>query len=169
MRFITMSEAVSLIPGLLGTKIRYILYKKYLKSLGKDVTFQFGSVLAYRDIEIGSNVSIGQRTRIGYSKIGNDVRIGHGVIVLSGPLHFGFFRRDIPMCDQQEFVRRQKIEIGDDVFIGTASIIMADIPKGCVVSAGSVVKKKFNEYDIIEGNPAKPIYNRLTRKKYQEV
>lgn len=166
MRFVTLSEALSLIPDPIGTKIRYKFYKRFLQKLGRNVQFQFGCVLSYKDIEIGDSVSVGPRSRIGFAKIGSNVMIGHNVIILSGSLHFGFFRSDKPMFNQREFTGRRRVEIGDDVFIGSGSIIMADVPKGCVVSAGTVVKRRFKEYDIIEGNPAKAIYNRLARKKY---
>lgn len=165
MRFLPIAQAVSLIPGFWGMKIRYKFYKRYLKKVGKDVLFNWGCVLNYRDIEIGDNVQFGAGSHIGLVKIGNDVGVGQRVVILSGSLHHGFYRIKIPMIDQ-EGRGLVKIIIGDDVWIGAGSVIMADLPKGCLVSAGSVVKKKFKEYDILEGNPAKPIYNRLTRKKY---
>jgi acetyltransferase-like isoleucine patch superfamily enzyme len=165
MRFVTLAEALSLIPDPVGMKVRYRFYRKFLKSLGTNVEFQFGCVLSYKDIEIGDNVGIGLRSRIGFAKIGSNVMIGQNVIVLSGSLHYGFFRTDKPMYFQRDFTGRRRVEIGDDVFIGSGSIIMANVPKGCVIRAGSVIHKKFSEYDIIEGNPARAIFNRLTRKK----
>ena len=166
MRFATLAEALSLIPDPVGMKVRYRFYRKFLKSLGTNVEFQFGCVLSYKEIEIGDNVGIGPRSRIGLARIGNNVMIGHNVVILSGPLHFGFFRTDKPMFFQRDFTGRRRIEISDDVFIGSGAIIMADVPKGCVVSAGAVVKGRFREYDLIEGNPARAVLNRLTRKKY---
>ncbi len=55
--------------------------------------------------------------------------------------------------------RHKPIEIGDDVFIGSASIILKGvrIGEGAVVGAGSVVTKDVPARVIVGGNPARPI------------
>lgn len=52
-----------------------------------------------------------------------------------------------------------RIEIGDNVFIGVASIILPNtkISNNSIVAAGSVVKGSFEEGVVIGGNPAKVI------------
>ncbi|AVQ87626.1 acyltransferase [Plesiomonas shigelloides] len=54
-----------------------------------------------------------------------------------------------------------RIEIGDNVFIGVASIILPNtkISNDSIVAAGSVVKGSFEEGVVIGGNPAKVICN----------
>ena len=49
----------------------------------------------------------------------------------------------------------KKIKIGDDVWIGTNSVIMEDISDGSIIAAGSVVNKKTGRYTINGGNPSK--------------
>jgi maltose O-acetyltransferase len=53
------------------------------------------------------------------------------------------------------------IKIGNDVFIGTKSIILSGVSLGnrVIVGAGSVVTKSFSDDVIIAGNPAKIIRN----------
>ena len=54
------------------------------------------------------------------------------------------------------------IIIGDDVWIGTCSIVLpgVKIGKGSVVGAGSVVTKDVPDYCVVAGNPARIIKQR---------
>ena len=58
------------------------------------------------------------------------------------------------------------IEIGNDVWCGTSSIILSGvtIADGVVVGAGSVVTRSVGPYSIVAGNPA-----RLLRKRFDDV
>lgn len=62
------------------------------------------------------------------------------------------------MCGLAGFYRNI---IGDNVFIGVASIIMPNtkISNNSIVAAGSVEKEIFEEDVVIGGNPAKVICN----------
>jgi maltose O-acetyltransferase len=54
------------------------------------------------------------------------------------------------------------IEINENCWIGTNATILPGVKlkKGCVVGAGAVVSKSFEEYSIIVGNPAKKVKER---------
>ena len=56
------------------------------------------------------------------------------------------------------------IKIGKDSWIGGGCVIMdgVTIGKHCIIGAGSIVNKSFNDYCVIVGNPAKAI------KKYNK-
>lgn len=58
--------------------------------------------------------------------------------------------------------KKNTIDIGDDVWIGTGAIILPGvvIGDGAVIAAGSVVTKSVPEYSVFGGNPAKLIRNR---------
>ena len=53
-------------------------------------------------------------------------------------------------------VRRGPVEIGDDVWLGRAVIVLpgTTLGQGCVVSAGSVVRGQFPPRSRLRGNPA---------------
>jgi acetyltransferase-like isoleucine patch superfamily enzyme len=65
----------------------------------------------------------------------------------------------------------QRIEIGDDVFVGAGATIMPGVRIGnrCVVAAGSVVTRSVPEGSVVGGNPAKLIgtYDALGAKVAQ--
>ncbi len=59
-----------------------------------------------------------------------------------------------------------KITIGNNVFIGTNSIILLNttIGNNCIVGAGSVVRGQFPDDSVIVGNPAKVIMKLSVQK-----
>ncbi len=112
-------------------------------------------------IQIGDNSALNYRCWIGHDTIiGQDVMMGPEIIVLSGSHNFE--KTNVPMREQGAPPRRAVV-IGDDVWIGTRSIILPGVRLGShsIIGAGSVVTKDVPEWAIVAGNPAKPVRNRL--------
>lgn len=105
------------------------MYKKMGVKIGENCKFQFETVIDYSHywlIEIGNNVTLAPRvhvlahdastkthlnyTRIGKVKIGNNVFVGAGSIILPG------------------------VEIGDNAIVGSGSIVTKSIPANSVYS-----------------------------------
>lgn len=140
------------IPFLIGERTRYYFYKLTLTSVGGGVRFKFGSWVQYRTVEIGNNVLIGYFNSLGECKIGNDVLLGGNVNVLSGLNQHNFQDKSIKIIHQGG--QRNKILIGDDVYIGSGSTIGANIAKGSVIAAGSIVVNDTEEYGVYANQKA---------------
>lgn len=154
--FSHMSTFVGLVPFVFGELLRYYFYRLSLREVGKNVSFQFGCHFSYRDITIGNNVRIGYCSTFGLTDLGSDVVIAAYCSFTSGGRMHGFERTDIPIRLQAgDGVKR--IRIGDDVWVGIKSIVMADVGDGAVIGAGSVVTKAIPEYAVALGNPARVI------------
>jgi acetyltransferase-like isoleucine patch superfamily enzyme len=108
-------------------------------------------------IVLGRGVSFNQDCFIsgfGGITVGNEVSIGHRVSILSSEHRYDAV--DIP-------IRRQgsdllSVKIGNNVWIGANVTILAgaSIPDGCIIGAGSVVKKQLAiQNGIYVGNPAR--------------
>lgn len=117
------------------------------------------------------DVVIGHQTRIGIGSvligpvvIGNDVRLAQHVVI-SGLNHN---YEDVTMPISEQGVRTALVDIGDETWIGSNSVIVAgvSIGKHCVVAAGSVVTRSVPSYCVVAGNPAKIIkrYNQTTKE-----
>jgi virginiamycin A acetyltransferase len=150
-----MSVIISLIPFYLGEHVRYFYYKCTLKKVGWRVSFRFGSFCQYRDISIGDRVIIGYYNALGKVEIGSDVLIGGFVNITSG-------RNTHSFSDPLKRINQQKgmpetITIGSDVWIGSNSVVSANIGDRCIIGAGSVVVKPVEDHSIFAGNPAKLI------------
>jgi acetyltransferase-like isoleucine patch superfamily enzyme len=154
-RFADASIAVSQIPFFLGEHIRYIYYKCTLKKVGQRVAFRFGSFCQQRDAMIGSRVIIGYYSALGSVHIGDDVLIGGFVNITSG-------RKQHRFDDSARRINQQEgeittVRIGSDVWIGSNSIISADIGNRTVIGVGSIVIHPVEDHSIYAGNPAKLI------------
>ncbi len=51
--------------------------------------------------------------------------------------------------------RFDTVTIGDGTWVGEGAIIMADVGRQCIVSAGAVVSKEMPDSCLIGGNPAR--------------
>lgn len=107
-------------------------------------------------VTIGNNCMIATRnfgTEPYLISIGNNVQITQGVYLHThGGSHAA--RRQIPMFDVFG-----KIQINDNVYIGSCSHIMpgVTIGEGALVAAGSIVTKSVPPHVVVGGNPAKYI------------
>jgi len=111
------------------------------------------------EIIIGNNVGISGSTIYSLDEIdiGNNTVIGANSKIIDNDFH--------PLDpldrveDDRDKIKSKKISIGENVFIGTNSIILkgTELKDNCVVGAGSVVSGKFSKNSIIGGNPAKVI------------
>lgn len=141
--------------SLASQSIRAFLVKKSIIHCGRDLRME-SNVLLSPFIEIGDNVEINENVRIRRNvKIGNDVLIAPGVQLIS--INHEFNDISIPMKNQGEI--KGKIEIENDVWLGTNAIVLPNIKigKGSIIGAGAVVTKDVPAYAIVGGNPARII------------
>jgi acetyltransferase-like isoleucine patch superfamily enzyme len=100
-----------------------------------------------------SNISIWSKESI---FIGNDVKMGAGVIIMDSDMHsLDYSLRRNYTTDEKNAISKS-IVIHDDVFIGVNSIITKGISIGekSIIAAGSVVVKSIPSNEIWGGNPA---------------
>lgn len=158
LKFMTISEIISIYPGVFGMYLRKGFYEQSLERCGKNLKVGFGTIFSYPDIEIGDDLVIEDFCIISKCVVGNKVTIASNVSLMSGAHHHGTYRTDIPIIEQEGSYKT--IQIGDDIWIGTRSVIMNDVGTGSVIGAGAVVTKKIPEYSIAVGVPAKVIKTR---------
>jgi virginiamycin A acetyltransferase len=112
------------------------------------------------------DVTIGERCMINphcvlYSGsgivLGNDVALAPGVQIV--PANHAYHRRDIPIAQQGFLPSKGGVRIGDDVWVGANAVLLdgAEIGKGAVIAAGSVVSGAVPAFEIWGGVPARKI------------
>lgn len=145
-------------------EFRRVLASQIFENCGRNVRINskanFGTG---RYIVIGENSSLGRDCWIGNdTKIGDDVMMAPQVIILSNSHNHD--RVDIPMRNQGAAEPRSVV-IGNDVWIGTRSIILPGICVGShsIIGAGSVVTKDVPDWAVVAGNPARIIRYRNTQ------
>lgn len=123
------------------------------------------NVLSSLRVDEGAELIIGNNTGLScvtiWSKrkiqIGNNVKVGADVVIMDSDMHsLDFFSRRDPSLDAFNS-KAIEILIGDDVFVGTRSIISKGVVIGdrSIVAAGSVVTKSIPCDEIWGGNPAR--------------
>ena len=112
-------------------------------------------------IQIGNNVGLSSTCIWAYKSIiiGNHVLIGGDVMLIDSDAHSlnSWDRRNSER--DRENRKSEGIVIGNDVLIGTKSIILKGVHIGdrVIVGAGSVVTQDVENDCIVAGNPAKVI------------
>lgn len=66
---------------------------------------------------------------------------------------------DSSLALSEGIIRFGNVKIGNNVFLGANSVVLAGstIGDNCIIGAGAVVKGDFENYSVIAGNPAKKI------------
>ena len=113
-------------------------------------------------VRIGSNVRIGAKSFIDYTGgivIEDDVWIGPRTVIYTHGHNIPGRELKSSYPTVYSFLRIEK-----DAWIGSNSIILGkveEIGKGAIIAAGSVVTKNVKDYEIVAGNPANKIGERI--------
>lgn len=150
----SISQAASRWSGRTGEYLRRALLGRVLARVGRDAVISFGTTFSKADAEVGDGVYLGAYCVLGDVRIGRDTLIADHVCIPSGARQHGIGRLDTPMRDQQG--RRQTLHIGEDCWIGSGAVVLADVGSHCIVAAGAVVTQPVADYAIVAGNPARP-------------
>ena len=154
------SQCLSLFPGSPGNYLRLAFYRLTLEQCDPTATICFGVLFSKTKARIGQNVYIGPRSMLGWVTLEDDVLLGPGVQIPSGPHTHGITRLDTPIRNQPG--RPNRVSIGRDSWIGAGCIVLADVGENSVVGANSTVTKPVPPTSIYAGSPAQLIAVRET-------
>jgi acetyltransferase-like isoleucine patch superfamily enzyme len=108
-------------------------------------------------LRIGNNVGLSGTTIVCLDEvlIGDYVKIGGGAIIIDSDIHP--LKSSNPVNKEAILIKKEKITIGKNAFIGANSIILkgSKIGESSVIGAGSVVAGSIPDNQIWAGNPAR--------------
>lgn len=115
------------------------------------------------EIEIGDNGFIGVGTYINASY--GKIKIGNGVVIAPFCKFFTYSHHYSVERSIRESFYSKDIVIGNDVLIGSNSVILpgVTIGNGAIIAAGSVVIRDVESNTIVGGTPAKMIKSRIPK------
>ncbi len=149
------TQALAWLPGLVGRYVRRAFLRGALAHCDPSATVEFGTVFSQADARIDAYAYIGPGCHIGLVHIERDVLIAAGVHIPSGGATHDFSVLSVPIRLQPH--HRSMVRIGSGSWVGSASVIMADIGRDTVVGAGSVVTRPLPDYAVAAGSPARVI------------
>jgi acetyltransferase-like isoleucine patch superfamily enzyme len=120
-----------------------------------DCCFLFGTLFTNSGAEVGKRVYVGAHCIIGLATIGDDTMLADHVYVLSGKHQHQTSEPGVAFQNQPQ--RFSRVTIGRNCWLGTNTVVMADIGDNCVIGAGSVVTKSIPDNCVAVGNPARVI------------
>lgn len=158
----------------------------FLKNIVKNPNIQIGDYTYYDDFEEVENFE--KNVRYQFDFIGDKLSIGKfcaiasGVeFIMNGGNHlveaissypFSIFGNGWEQAmDGRNFPNKGDIHVGNDVWLGYRSVILAGVTigDGAIVGAYSVVTKNVPPYTIVAGNPAKEIRMRFPEAEIERL
>jgi virginiamycin A acetyltransferase len=151
------TQALALVPGLAGQYLRRAFLARVLKHCAPTAVIGFGTLFSQAGCSIDDGVYIGPGCHLGLVHLERDVLLGAGVHVSSGP-HTHGTDPSVPIRDQPG--RPRLVRIGAGTWIGSNSIILADVGRDTIVGAGSVVTHPLPDRVVAVGAPARIVRRR---------
>jgi acetyltransferase-like isoleucine patch superfamily enzyme len=149
------AQSCALAPGLPGDYLRIAYYRLTLEECSLESRVQFGSFFVYRETTVGRGVYIGGYCVLGRTVIGERTQIGSGVQIVSG-------KRQHPRDAEGRIMGSEHgifetVGIGADCWIGSGSILLAEVGDRSTIGAGSVVVHPVPAGSVAVGNPARVV------------
>jgi virginiamycin A acetyltransferase len=161
------TQTLSLIPGLVGQVFRRAFLTQVLDSCHPESTIEFGTIFSKAGARIDENAYIGPHCHLGWVHIEREVLIAAGVHIPSGPMTHGTGDPTKRIQDQPGLL--QQIRIGAGTWIGSGTVVLADVGCDSVVGAGSVVTKPIPDRVLAAGVPARVLRNREPASQPEEL
>lgn len=152
------SELLALVPGLTGQYLRRAFLAWAIEHCHPSASIGFGTVFSKAGARVDANAYIGGHCHIGLVHVGRDVLIASGVHVTSGARMHGTDDVSRPIKEQQGV--NTLVTIGPGAWVGSGSVVMADVGRDSIVGAGAVVTKPVPDRVVAAGVPAKVIRGR---------
>lgn len=149
--FTLFAQMLALAPGLPGAFLRGAYYFGTLRSCAWETHVGFGSIFTHRDASMARHASMGAYCVMGHAQIGEAVMIGSRVSIPSGK------RQHLDADGRISTAARHydRVRIDDGTWVGEGAVILADVGRRCIVSAGAVVTQPVPDECLVGGNPAR--------------
>ena len=160
------TEFLALLPGFFGQYLRNAFLRLTIEYCHPSARIGFGTTFSKCGARINADVYIGSYCSIGLATIGKDALLASGTYVTSGSHQHGIDDITRPISLQPGV--DQRVTIGEGSWIGSHTVIMADVGKGAVVAAGAVVSKSIPDFVIAGGVPARVLKSRVEESRPKE-
>jgi virginiamycin A acetyltransferase len=155
------SQALAGLPGRTGVYLRRAFLARVLTRCHRSAEVSFGTLFSQVGAVIGENVYVGPRCHLGLVRLERDVLLAAGVHIPSGGRTHYADDPAVPIKDQGG--ERRVVTVGAGAWVGSAAVVLADVGRGTIVGAGSVVTRPLPDFVIAAGVPARVIRPRFAQ------
>jgi virginiamycin A acetyltransferase len=153
MVFTAWAQTFALVPGLAGVFVRRAFYRLTLEHTASSFSIGFGAIFSHRQATIEQDAYVGPYAIVGSCRLGRGCLIGSRSSILSGGSLHAFDPNG--QWTATDLSRLHRVDIGNYAWIGESSVIIADVGRGAMVAAGSVVSSAVPAETMVGGNPAR--------------
>jgi acetyltransferase-like isoleucine patch superfamily enzyme len=147
------AQALAIAPGILGSVLRRAYYRRTLEHCSSKCVIGYGAVFTHRGATVEDHVYVGPYALVGRAHLRKGSLIGSRASLVSrGQHHHPLPDGSWGTTDRDEL---QAINIGPNVWIGEAAVVLADVLPGAMVAAGAVVSSPVGSGIMVAGNPAR--------------
>ena len=165
--FQTHNELLGLIPGKPGSFLRNAYLWLTLQRCPLECFVSFGVIFTHSGCELGKSIYAGAHCMIGLASIGDHTMLADHVYILSGKHQHGV--SDPTLRFQEQPGTFMRVHIGKNCWLGTNTIVMADIGDDCIIGAGSVVSHPIPSNSVAVGNPARVVRPTFASAETKEI
>lgn len=155
------TQSLALLPGLTGVYLRRAFLARVLARCHRSAEVSFGTLFSQAGAVIGENVYVGPRCHLGLVRLERDVLLAAGVHIPSGGRTHYADDPAVPIKDQGG--ERRVVTVGAGAWVGSAAVVLADVGRGTIVGAGSVVTRPLPDFVIAAGVPDRVIRPRFAQ------
>ncbi len=145
-------QLLAVVPGFPGRWLRGAYYYGTLDHCSWEIHIGFGSLFIHRGAQVGARASMGAYCVIGHATIGDGAMIGSRVSIPSGK-----HQHLDELGHLTSVARFECVSVGANAWIGEGAILLANVGRECIVSAGAVVISPASERSLVGGNPARVV------------
>lgn len=151
-KFVNYAEFIVTVGQIKDAGLRIKLHKRILNTGGKLATIIASTAYVSKFAKIGDGTVV-----MHHALVNADSDIGTGCIINS----YANIEHDAIIGDYCHIstgaIVNGKCKVGKETFLGSQSVMVngVEIADGCVVAAGSLVRKNLNVKGVYSGNPAK--------------
>lgn len=158
-RWPILSQALSVVPGSLGFRLRREAGRWLGGGCGAKSFLHIGVVIEDERTEIGDDVWISAGAYVDFARIADHVLIGPRAVLLAGRHHHRTDDISRPIKSQGN-PPKEPLTVGEGAWIGANATVMADVGAHAIVGAGAVVIDPVPDFAIVVGNPARVVRDR---------
>jgi virginiamycin A acetyltransferase len=147
------AHVLALAPGLPGMYLRRAFYQWTLDACAADCFIGFGAVFTQRQVRVEQGAYVGPYSLVGAATLRRGCLIGSRTSIVSGK-NMHDLQPDGTWGPAKPG-RLRPVEVGEYAWVGEASTLIADIGRGALVGAGSVVASPVPPGVMVAGNPAR--------------